>query len=90
MNAINNLYPDGVVNALKYLDMNKCSMGVLHPVGTTPEQIQENYKQSQNYIVPVILPKYTQQIDVSNSIKTHSIEPYTALPVRTTLIIKRE
>ncbi len=86
MNAINNLSSGGVVNALKYLDINKCSMGVLHPVGTTPEQIQENYKQSQSYIAPVILPKYTQQIDISNSVQMHNIEPYTSKPVRTTVL----
>lgn len=86
MDAINNLSSDGVVSALKYLDINRCSMGVLHPVGTTPEQIQENYKQSQSYIAPVILPKYTQQIDISNSIEMHNIEPYTSMPVRTTVL----
>ena len=85
-NAINNLTAENIVSALKYLDVNKCSMGVLHPEGTTTEEVQKKYNDSLTYITPTFIPKNTVDLDVRNAVQMYNIEPYSAYPAQSVVL----
>lgn len=85
-NAIANITAEGITNALKYIDFNKLSMGVLHPKGTSVEDIQKKYNSFISSVPAVILPKRTENINILNSIKSYNIEPYSLQPVQTALL----
>lgn len=46
---VNEITPQDITNAAKkYLDLNKCSMSVVHPSTATQESIKENYNKASN------------------------------------------
>lgn len=85
-NAVSNITANGIIDALKYINMNKLSMGVLHPVGTSVEDINKKYNETSSSVSTVILPKRTENINISNSVKSYNLEPYTLQPVKTALL----
>lgn len=81
--AIENLTSADIISALKYFNINQCSMAALHPMGTTPEKLKADWEDSKTYAPTVILPKYTKNIDITPSIKMLNIEPYSSKPMYT-------
>lgn len=85
-NAVSNITANGIVGALKYINLNKLSMGVLHPTGTSVEDINKKYNEAYSSVSAVILPKRTENINISNMAKSYDLEPYTSQPVKNALL----
>lgn len=85
-NTVSNITANGIIDVLKYIDLNKLSMGVLHPVGTSDEDINKKYNEASSSVSTVILPKRTENIDISSLVKSHNLEPYTPQPVQTVML----
>ncbi|MBR6298058.1 MAG: insulinase family protein, partial [Candidatus Gastranaerophilales bacterium] len=85
-NMINGLTPQDIMIFARELDINKCSMNVLHKKGTTQEELKKSYDEYKNYITPFCIPKTTQNIDVTNNLTQYDISPYTSAKVLNTVL----
>lgn len=84
--VINSLTPQDIMMFARELDINKCSMNVLHKKGTTQEELKKSYDEYKNYITPFRIPKTTQNIDVTNNLTQYDISPYTSAKVLNTVL----
>ena len=83
---INSLTSQDIMMFARELDINKCSMNVLHKKGTTQEELKKSYDEYKNYITPFCIPKTTQNIDVTNNLTQYDISPYTSAKVLNTVL----
>lgn len=71
---IQNLTPMDLIDAMKYLDINKSSMTVLYPKGTTQKEVDEVYNAKNNTALPYITSSISTKVDVSNSIRNIKVQ----------------